>query len=322
MHVTREKIEENQVSIYIVTLIVAVFFGLTYKNSHVAEKTIEPIIGILLYSMFCQIPFLELKQALKNSNFFKAILFGNFVLIPLFVWGLISIFPMTPIITLGILLVLLTPCIDYVIVFSHLGKSNYKAVLASTPLLFIFQMLLLPLYLWVLLGKETIDIIEVTPFVKAFIYLIVIPFLLSIVTQMVSKSNNRSGKAILNFSSWLPVPFMALTFFVVIASQIGVLYHNPTPILKVVPAYIIFAIIAPLIGKLSAKLFKVDVYDSRAISFSTATRNSLVVLPLALALPAPDNQLVAIIIVTQTIVEIFFELIYIKIIPLLTKEIK
>jgi len=43
---------------------------------------------------------------------------------------------------------------------------------------------------------------------------------------------------------------------------------------------------------------------------------------LALALPAPDNQLVAIIIVTQTIVEIFFELIYIKIIPLLTKEIK
>ncbi|MBX3242275.1 MAG: arsenic resistance protein [Chitinophagaceae bacterium] len=322
MHVTREKIEENQVSIYIVTLIVAVFVGLTYKNSHVAEKTIEPIIGILLYSMFCQIPFLELKQALKNSNFFKAILFGNFVLIPLFVWGLISIFPMTPIITLGILLVLLTPCIDYVIVFSHLGKSNSKAVLASTPLLFIFQMLLLPLYLWVLLGKETIDIIEVTPFVKAFIYLIVIPFLLSIVTQMVSKSNNRSGKAILNFSSWLPVPFMALTFFVVIASQIGVLYHNPTPILKVVPAYIIFAIIAPLIGKLSAKLFKVDVYDSRAISFSTATRNSLVVLPLALALPAPDNQLVAIIIVTQTIVEIFFELIYIKIIPLLTKEIK
>jgi len=99
MHVTREKIEENQVSIYIVTLIVAVFVGLTYKNSHVAEKTIEPIIGILLYSMFCQIPFLELKQALKNSNFFKAILFGNFVLIPLFVWGLISIFPMTPIIT-------------------------------------------------------------------------------------------------------------------------------------------------------------------------------------------------------------------------------
>ncbi|MGO3655444.1 MAG: hypothetical protein ACTJFN_13835, partial [Sphingobacterium sp.] len=73
-------------------------------------------------------------------------------------------------------------------------------------------------------------------------------------------------------------------------------------------------------GKLSAKIFKVDFYGSRAISFSTSTRNSLVVSPLALALPAPENQLVAIVIVTQTIVEIFFELIYIKAIPVLTKE--
>lgn len=320
MNITRDKLEEKQIGIYIITIIVSVFVGLNWNNSNILEKTIEPIIGILLYSMFCQIPFLELKQVLKNRSFFKALLFGNFVLIPLLVWILISIFPTTSIITLGILLVLLTPCIDYVIVFSHLGKGNSKAVLASTPLLFIFQMLLLPLYLWVFLGKETINIIEITPFVKAFIYLIVIPFLLSIVTQVVSKSNNKAGKAILDFSGWLPVPFMALTFFVVIASQIGVLYNNPEPILKVVPIYVAFAIIAPSVGKLSAKIFKVDIYDSRAISFSTSTRNSLVVLPLAFALPAPENKLVAVVIVTQTIVEIFFELIYIKAIPVLTKD--
>ena len=144
----------------------------------------------------------------------------------------------------------------------------------------------------------------------------------SIVTQVVSKSNNKAGKAILDFSGWLPVPFMALTFFVVIASQIGVLYNNPEPILKVIPIYIVFAFIAPFVGKISAKIFKVDFYGSRAISFSTSTRNSLVVLPLALALPAPENQMVAVVIVTQTIVEIFFELIYIKAIPVLTKASK
>lgn len=320
MFITKEKLEEKQISIYIITIIISVFVGLNWNNSHVLEKTIVPIIGILLYSMFCQIPFLELKQALKNRSFFKALLFGNFVLIPLLVWGLISIFPTTPIITLGILLVLLTPCIDYVIVFSHLGKGDSKSVLASTPLLFIFQMLLLPLYLWIFLGKETINTIEITPFVEAFVYLIVIPFLLSIVTQILSKSNNKTGKAILDFSGWLPVPFMALTFLAVIASQIGVLYNNPEPILKVVPIYVAFAIIAPFVGKLSAKIFKVDAYGSRAISFSTSTRNSLVVLPLALALPAPENQLVAVVIVTQTIVEIFFELIYIRAIPILTKQ--
>lgn len=316
----REKLEEKQISIYIITIAVSTFVGINWNNSNFLEIEIEPIIGILLFSMFCQIPFLELKQALKNRSFFKALLFGNFVLIPLLVWILISIYPTTPIITLGILLVLLTPCIDYVIVFSHLGKGDSKAVLASTPLLFIFQMLLLPLYLWVFLGKETIAIIEIAPFVKAFFYLIIIPFVLSIITQTLSKSGNRTGKVILDFSSWLPVPFMALTFFVVIASQIRVLYDNPKPIWTVVPIYVIFAIIAPLIGKISANIFKVNSYGSRAISFSTSTRNSLVVLPLALALPAPENQLVAVVIVTQTIVEIFFELIYIKAIPILTKE--
>lgn len=180
-------------------MVLSAFVGLNWNNSNILEKTIEPIIGILLYSMFCQIPFLELKEALKDRSFFKALLFGNFVLIPLLIWALISIFPTTPIITLGILLVLLTPCIDYVIVFSHLGKGDSKAVLVSTPLLFIFQMLLLPLYLWVFVGKETIAIIEIAPFVQTFFYLIIIPFLLSIVTQTLSKSNNKTGKAILFF---------------------------------------------------------------------------------------------------------------------------
>lgn len=317
--ISKHTLEKKQISIYIITLFISVIVGLTWDQSNILEHAIEPVIGVLLYSMFCQIPFLELKQALKNRSFFAALLFGNFILIPILIWLLINIFSISPVISIGVLLVLLTPCIDYVIVFSHLGKGDSKSVLASTPLLFIFQMVLLPLYLWIFLGKETISIIEIAPFIKAFFYLIIIPFVLSIITQLISKSNNKQGKNILNFSGWLPVPFMALTFFVVIASQIWVLRENPVSILTVLPIYITFALIAPLIGKLSAKIFKVDTYGSRAVSFSTSTRNSLVVLPLALSLPAPENQIVAVVIVTQTIVEILFELIYIKVIPIMTK---
>ncbi|EFK35960.1 MULTISPECIES: arsenic resistance protein [Chryseobacterium] len=282
--------------------------------------TIEPVIGILLYSMFCQIPFLKLKKTFQNPSFFKALLLGNFVLIPLLVWVLINIFPVTIVISVGVLLVLLTPCIDYVIVFTFLGKGDSQSVLASTPLLFIIQMLLLPLFLWIFLGREVINIIQITPFVKSFIYLIIIPFILSVLTQTASKANNKIGNTIMDFSSWLPVPFMALTFFVVTASQISSLYNNPEPILTVIPIYIAFAICAPFIGMLSSKIFKVNLYGTRAIAFSTSTRNSLVVLPLALSLPSPDNQLVGVVIVTQTIVEILFELIYIKIIPYIIRR--
>lgn len=313
--IKRETLEEKQIGIYIVTLIISVIIGLNWNNSSVLKHAIEPII-----SMFCQIPFLELKKAFQNRSFLKALFVGNFILIPLFTWLLVNLFPISPMISIGVLLVLLTPCIDYVIVFTHLGKGDSQSVLAATPLLFIFQMLLLPLFLWVFLGKETIGIIEVTPFIKAFIYLIVIPFVLSIITQVASKSDSKIGQTIMNFSGWLPVPFMALTFFVVIASQILTLHSNPGPIYTVLPIYIAFAIFAPFIGMLSARMFKVSFYSARAVAFSTSTRNSLVVLPLALSLPAPENQLVAVVIVTQTIVEVFFELIYIKVIPILSKE--
>lgn len=60
--------------------------------------------------------------------------------------------------------------------------------------------------------------------------------------------------------------------------------------------------------------------SSKVISFSTSTRNSLAVLSLALALPIPENQLVVVVIVTYIIVEIFFELIYIKAIPIIIRE--
>jgi hypothetical protein len=58
----------------------------------------------------------------------------------------------------------------------------------------------------------------------------------------------------------------------------------------------------------------------RAVAFSTATRNSLVVLPLALAVPGALPVLPAII-VTQTLVELISELFYIRTIPRLGRAV-
>lgn len=317
--ITRELLEEKQINIYIVTLFLAVLVGLNWKGSASLRATIEPIIAILLYSMFCQIPFLEIKKSFRNPAFFKALLFGNFILIPLFVGLIVYLFDLPSLVSLGVLLVLLTPCIDYVIVFTHLGKGDANGILAATPLLFIFQILLLPLFLWLFLGSESIGIFEVTPFIKTFLYLILVPFSFALITQSLSKSSGI-GKKVLKISGWLPVPFMALTFFVVIASQIETLWTNPQPIFSVLPVYILFAVVAPFIGFLSSKVFKLQAYQSRAVAFSSSTRNSLVVLPLALSLPAPESQLVAVVIVTQTIIEILFELVYIRLAPKLIKS--
>lgn len=319
MIINKEKLEEQQIWIYVVTLFLAAGVGLFWNNGASLAFFIEPVIGILLYSMFCQIPFLQFKKVFRNKSFFKALLVGNFIVIPILVWVLSAVFLTDSVIMLGVFLVLLTPCIDYVIVFTHLGKGDSQSMLAATPLLFILQMLLLPLYLWLFVGRDSLSIIEMAPFIKTFLYLIIIPFILALVTQWSSQKTSL-GKSVLDLSGWLPVPFMALTLFVVISSQIVVLVNNPSPILIVLPLYLMFHIIAPFAGLLSSKVFKLKTIISRTVSFSTSTRNSLVVLPLALALPAPNNHIVAAVIVTQTLVELVAELVYIKIIPVIIPQ--
>ena len=53
---------------------------------------------------------------------------------------------------------------------------------------------------------------------------------------------------------------------------------------------------------------------ARAVIFSTSTRNSLVVLPLAFAVP-DSGPLVAAVIVTQTLVELASEVVYVRWVP-------
>jgi ACR3 family arsenite transporter len=87
-----------------------------------------------------------------------------------------------------------------------------------------------------------------------------------------------------------------------------------TEVLQVVPVYVAFAVLAPVIGWGVGRLFRLEAPAGRAVAFSAATRNSLVVLPLAFTVPGGVPLLPAII-VTQTLVELIGELIYIRLMP-------
>lgn len=317
--ISREKLENNQVFLYVIVLLIAAGVGLLAP--YVGERldvTISFVIAILMYSMFSQIPFTALKESFANRRFVGALLTVNYVAVPIVVWLLTMLLPEHPPLLLGVYLVLLTPCIDYVIVFTALGRGNEKVMLISTPILFITQMLLLPLYLWLFIGKEASRIVEVAPFLEAFLVLIVIPLVIAITLQLFAEKS-QVGDQLIHLSAWLPVPFMALTLFVVVASQIGKLSASFEWIIKVIPIYILFMVIMPILSKFIGKTFKLDSKSGRALVFSGSTRNSLVVLPLALALPENINTLVAAIIVTQTMVEIIGEIIYIRVVPSLIK---
>jgi len=317
---TREQLETQQISIYFAVVIAAVAFGLLAPGAaHHLEALVTLAIAVLMYAMFLQIPFLDLRQGLGNRRFMTALLLANFILVPLLVWAITRGLVEHPAILIGALLVLLTPCIDYVVVFTHIGKGDSRLTLAATPVLLLVQLVLLPVYLAVMLGDGSEVTIAIAPFVEAFALLIVLPMVLAVLTSAGAR-RSRVVSAWNDGWAWMPVPAMALVLVAVIGSQIAVVWRDFDRLLPVIPVYISFMLLAPVLGFVAARLLRLPVTEARSVTFSASTRNSLVVLPLALALPEELRGLAAAAVITQTLVELVSELVYVRAIPALLRD--
>lgn len=314
----RETLETRQVAIYFAAVVLGVVTALILPGAPALEPVINPALALMLFVTFLQVPLAALGQAMRDVRFLGVLLAVNFIVVPILVAGLVPFVPADPMIRLGVLLVLLCPCIDYVVTFSHLGRADARLLLASTPALLIVQMLLLPIYLAAFLGDDAAQFVRIGPFVHAFVWLIAIPLALAIGCQMWA-ARSQTGEHASAALGLLPVPATALVLFIVVAAvlpQIGPVFGVT---LSVLPVYIVFAIVAPIAGWLISRLARLSDPAARAVAFSAGTRNSLVVLPLALAVPGAVPLLPAII-VTQTLVELLAALVYIRAIPRLGRS--
>ncbi|PRY51387.1 sodium bile acid symporter family protein [Knoellia remsis] len=115
-------LERWQIPLYLLALVAGAAIGLTAPATAPAfEQTINPVLIALLYATFLSVPLTRLGQALRNGRFLAGLLVLNFALVPVLVYGLSRFVAHDQALLLGVLLVLLTPCIDYVIVFSGLA---------------------------------------------------------------------------------------------------------------------------------------------------------------------------------------------------------
>ena len=315
----RESFELHQVSIYFGAVIVAAAAAMLAPALGALESAISPTLAVMLFATFLQVPLADLGKAFREFRFMSALLVANFIAIPVAVALLVRLLPPDPLLRLGVLIVLLTPCIDYVVTFSQLGRADARALLAATPLLLGVQMLLLPVYMGLLLGEAGRGLIQIEPFVHAFVWLIAVPLFLAGVIQAWARRSSTGGR-VGGALGLLPVPATAVVLFVVVCSVVPQLDAARASAIQVVPIYIAFAALAPFVGLAVGRLFRLPAAGLRAVAFSAATRNSLVVLPLGLAVPSAVPVLPAII-VTQTLVELLSELVYVRFMPKIGKDV-
>jgi ACR3 family arsenite efflux pump ArsB len=310
----RDTLEKYQVWLYLTAILAGIATGRARPEMTAGfEQLLWPVLGVLLYATFTQVPLTRLASAFRDRRFNFALVLGNFIIMPGIVWLLLLLAPADPAIRLGILLVLLVPCTDWFISFTHLGGGDSVRAIAASPILLILQIVMLPLYLWLSLGKEMVSANLTAHLLPVFFGLILLPLVLAWLSE---KSVERKP-AMTNYIQalgWLPVPLLALVVFLIAASQITLVLQTGRMLPVLLLIFSAYLIAAALVGKLLSQALHLPGAQGRTLAFSFGTRNSFVVLPFAIALPdlwAPA----IVVIVFQSLVELFGMTAYLKWMP-------
>ncbi|WP_404471433.1 arsenic resistance protein [Vreelandella venusta] len=315
----RDQLERHQSWLYLGFISLGLALGVLAPVRITAlEPLLWPLLGVLLYATFTQIPLLHIKQSVADVRFMTALLLGNFVVIPALLWLLVLWLPLSPPVLAGVLLVLLVPCTDWFITFTHLGKGDAARAIAATPLLLLAQMAALPVYLWLFLGGEWFQLTFSTNLLSAFAGLILLPLMLAWLTELGAR-RYRAIERTTHQLGYLPVPLLALVVLVIAATQVNSVLSLSHVLVQVVFIFAGYLVVAAMLGKLLGRLFKLPTTSARTLVFSFGTRNSFVMLPIALALPS-GWQAAVVVIVFQSLVELFGMVAYLRWVPKLLPD--
>lgn len=313
----RDTLEKYQVWLYLVAIAAGIAAGTRWDAVYTWEVALWPLLGVLLYATFTQVPLLHTSQAFRDRRFMAALVLGNFVLMPLVVWALVTLFALEGALLLGVLLVLLVPCTDWFISFTHLGRGDSAGAIAATPVLLLLQIVLLPLYVVVIMGEQLVGANLWALWLPAFIGLIFTPLLLAWLTEKGAERYVALQRTV-TVMGWLPVPLLMAVVFLIAASQVQLVIDTREMLWQVAVIFVLYLLAALWVGKLLSLLFRVPVASSRTLVFSLGTRNSFMVLPLAIALP--DIWAAAVVvIVLQSLIELLGMVAYLTWVPRLVK---
>ncbi len=309
-------IEKYQIFIYLGAVLGGLAAGTLFpERAAVLETVLWPALGVLLYTTFLQVPMARIREAATDGRFLAAAVTGNFVIVPLVVWALLGILPDDPAVRLGVLMVLLVPCVDWFVSFTQLGGGDTGRAIAFSPLALLLQMMLLPIYLWLFLGGDVALGLAGGRMVVAFAGLILLPLGVAALTQKWAAKDARRA-ARLGGAGRISIALLALVILLVAASQVDIVLGAMSLDLVggLMAVFTLFLVGGGVIARLLARLFTLPVERGRTLAFSFGTRNSFVILPLALALPG-GFELAAVVIVFQSLIELFGMIVYLWWVP-------
>lgn len=270
-----------------------------------AEHFIVPFLMIMLFGLFLNIPIKDLLRSFSNLKFFSANLLINFIWTPIFAYLLgYVLLPNHQSLWIGFVMLMVTPCTDWYLIFTGTAKGNVPLSASVLPLNLILQVILLPVYLLMFFGQS--GTVEPSQLFESIVLVLVVPFLLAQATKFISNKIDKTELVehrLLPFFELTQVIFLGLAIMAMFASQGDYLTNNLQVVYILLIPLLIFFTGNFVINRFISYLLNFNYEDSVSLNLTTLARNSPI--SLAIALTAfPNDPLVALALVIGPLIEL------------------
>ncbi len=267
-----------------------------------AETYILPFLIAMLYITFLQIPIEDIRKSFKNIKFTYTTVIINFFWTPILAWLLALLFlGENPALYIGFIMLMVTPCTDWYLIFTGIAKGNVALSVAILPLNLIFQIILLPIYLLIFGG--TTGVIELSFLVESVLIVLCIPLALAFLTKALLRNKQPFTENLLTNLSVLPIIFLSLAIVAMFASQGQLLLENLDLMWRITTPIFLFFVINFVISQKVGQLLKFSQHEKASLSLTTLARNSPIALAIAMT-AFPDQPLIALTLVIGPLLEL------------------
>ncbi|MFW6330354.1 MAG: arsenic resistance protein [Gemmatimonadota bacterium] len=270
-----------------------------------AIHLVVPALMAMLWSVFLHAPLGRMGAAFRNLRFTGWSLGINFVWTPLFAYALGWLFLRDrPDLWIGLIMLLVTPCTDWYLVFTNLAGGNVRLSTALLPWHLVLQLLLLPVYL--LLFAGTFVQIEYGVVLRGVLLVLVVPLALAGAFRWATEAvrgRNWLTDVFLPKLAQAQLAFLTLAIAAMFASQGAVLLDNPVVILRLLVPLLLFFLTTVLLAIWLSRRAGFAYPECASLCFATLARNSPVALAIAVV-AFPDRPLIALALVVGPLIEL------------------
>lgn len=292
--------------LYSVIIFLAVLIGIGIGQFDVLQRNVEifivPFLIAMLYMTFIQIPIEQIKNAFRNIRFTTSTVIINFLWTPILAWLLASLLLADhPALYIGFIMLMVTPCTDWYLIFTGIAKGSVALSTAILPLNLVLQVILLPIYL--LLFGGTTGVIELSFLIESVLLVLFIPLVLTVLTNTLLKNSEPLKEKLLSKLSVLPIIFLSLAIVAMFATQGQLLLNHLDLMWKITIPILLFFAINFIIGQKVGALLNFSTKDNASLSLTILARNSPIALAIAMT-AFPDQPLIALTLVIGPLLEL------------------